>query len=67
MEIDRRRRKTCVVCERELPKYSRRGRKRKRMITCSPKCSKTFVRMKVYAISPYLRKIKKLEEELKKK
>jgi len=67
MEIDKRRRKTCVVCEKELPKCSRRGRKRKRIVTCSTKCSHQLARIRTYVNSFHVRKIKKLEEELKKK
>ena len=62
---NRNRRKTCIVCNRELPKFSRRGRKRKRILTCSPKCSKDFVRIRFYVIMPYARKIKKLEKRIK--
>ena len=65
MKIVKRRRKNCIVCERELPKISKRGKKRKRIITCSPNCSKTFVRIRIYALDPYARRIKKLEEGLK--
>lgn len=61
------RRTHCMVCEQELPKISKRGRKRKRIMTCSPKCSKSFIRIKAYALTPHLWKIKKLEEELKRK
>ena len=67
MKVDKRRRTNCIVCERELPKISKRGRKRKRILTCSPNCSKTFVRIRIYALYPYDRRIKKLEEELKRK
>lgn len=59
------RRKNCIVCERELPKVTRRGRKRKRIITCSPNCSKHYVRIRTYVINPYIYRIRKLKEELK--
>ncbi len=61
----RNRRKTCIVCEKEFPKLSRRGRKRKRIVTCSPKCSKDYVRIRMYASRPYIDKIKKLKKEIK--
>jgi len=61
VKIDKRRRTHCIVCEKEFPKLSRRGRKRKRMITCSPECSKAFTRIRFYALSPYARKIKKIK------
>jgi len=67
MEIDKRRRKTCIVCEKELPKITKRGRNRKRILTCSPKCSKDYVRIRAYTTIYYINRIKKLEEELKKK
>ncbi len=65
MKINKRRRTHCIVCERELPKITKRGRKRKRIITCSPNCSKTFVKIRIYALSPSIRKIKELEKKLK--
>ena len=61
----RQRRKTCIVCERELPKISSRGRKRKRILTCSPKCSRDYVRIRIYTNLPYINKIKELKEEIK--
>ena len=61
----RNRRKTCIVCEKELPKFSRRGRKRKRILTCSQECSKSYVRIRMYATNPYVTKIKKLEKRIK--
>ena len=67
MKVDKRRRTNCIICEIEFPKLSRRGRKRKRILTCSPKCSKTFVRIRMYSNRPYIDKIKKLEGELKRK
>ncbi len=61
----RKRRKTCIVCERELPKLSNRGKKRKRILTCSPECSKRYIRIRDYAIIPYFYKIKMLKQEIK--
>ena len=37
-------RKTCIICEKD---NKRKGRKR-RGITCSPKCSRTYVRIRNY-------------------
>ena len=62
----RNRRKTCIVCERELPKISRRGIKRKRILTCSQKCSKNYVRIRIYVVSPYINRIVKLNRKIKK-
>ena len=70
MKVDKRRRTHCIVCERELPKITKRGRKRKRIMTCSPNCSKTFVRIRIYALNNIyynIRRIKILEEKLKRK
>ena len=61
----RNRRKTCIVCEKEFPKLSRRGRKRKRIVTCSPKCSKDYVRIRMYANRPYIDKIRQLKKRIK--
>jgi len=59
------RRKTCIVCGKDLPKITKRGNKRKRILTCSPECSKTFVRIRIRITSPYIAKIRKLEKRLK--
>jgi len=70
MEIDKRNiRSNCIICEKEM-KTGRNFQgtsKSVRYLTCSKKCSKAFMRTKVYILAPYFKRIKKLEEELKKK
>ncbi len=65
MKEIKRRRTHCIICERELPKISHRGRKRKRIITCSPLCSKDYTRVRMYANCSYIHEIKQLKKRIK--
>ena len=62
-------RENCIVCEKEMKtgRCSQGTLKSVRYLTCSKDCSRRFGRIKVYIASSYIRKIKKLEEELKRK
>ena len=62
-------RENCLVCEKDMEsgRYSQGTPKSVRYLTCSKKCSKRYARIKAYANSSYIRRVKKLEDELKRK
>ncbi len=62
-------RKYCIVCETNMEsgRCSQGTPKSVRYLTCSKKCSKRFARIKIYVTINYIRRIKKLEEDLKRK
>ena len=70
MKIDKEKvRNNCLVCEKEMKtgiNYQATS-KPIRYLTCSKKCSKILQEIRKHVVRPYRDKIKKLEEELKRK
>ncbi len=60
-------RKNCIVCEKNMEsgRNCQGTPKSVRYLTCSKNCSRRYVRIKVYAISPYAKRIKELKEKMK--